>query len=167
VAIRALVELPERYTLTVYGQPDGDSADYARDIERMVAEEGVASRIHFGGWLTRERLMDEYANHDLLVFPSMWEEPLGLAVLEGMAAGLPVIASRLGAPVELLSHGKTGLLFAPGDARDLALKIGQLEDRHLRRSMGDAAREAVSKRFSMERFLTELETELTRIVKEV
>jgi glycosyltransferase involved in cell wall biosynthesis len=166
VAIRAMLDLPERYTLTVFGQPDGDSVDYAKEIEQMVITEGLSSRVQLAGWVSRERLIQEYQKHDLVVFPSMWEEPLGLVVLEAMAAGIPVVASRLGAPVELISHGKTGLLFSPGDAHDLAVTMVQLDDEDLRRSMGDAAQAAVKERFSMERFLTDLEKELGRIVRE-
>jgi glycosyltransferase involved in cell wall biosynthesis len=65
-------------------------------------------------------LMQEAA---FLIFPSLCYEGLPMAVLEAFACGLPVIASRLGAMGEVIEDGRTGLLFTPGDAADLAAKI--------------------------------------------
>jgi len=58
-----------------------------------------------------------------LVFPSVWFETFGLAIVEAFACGLPVIASRLGAMAEIVQDGRTGLHFTPGDSRELAAKI--------------------------------------------
>jgi glycosyltransferase involved in cell wall biosynthesis len=58
-----------------------------------------------------------------LVVPSVWPEMFGLVVIEAYAAGLPVIASRIGALSELVEDGITGLLVEPGDAKDLAEKM--------------------------------------------
>jgi glycosyltransferase involved in cell wall biosynthesis len=55
-----------------------------------------------------------------LIFSSEWYENLPLAIIEAFACGLPVIASNLGAMKELVEHGRTGLLFRPGDVGDLA-----------------------------------------------
>ncbi|MCL5742546.1 MAG: glycosyltransferase [Acidobacteria bacterium] len=66
------------------------------------------------------RLMGEAA---FLVFPSEWHETFGLVAIEAFARGTPVIASDIGAISELVEHGRTGLLFRPGDAEDLAAKV--------------------------------------------
>ncbi len=58
-----------------------------------------------------------------LVMPSIWYENFPRTLVEAFGAGLPVIASRLGAMAELVEHGVTGLLFEPGDARDLAEQV--------------------------------------------
>jgi glycosyltransferase involved in cell wall biosynthesis len=58
-----------------------------------------------------------------LIFPSLWYEGLPMTILEAFACGLPVIASRLGAMAEVIEDGRTGLLFNPGDAGDLAAKV--------------------------------------------
>jgi glycosyltransferase involved in cell wall biosynthesis len=62
-------------------------------------------------------LMDSAA---FLVFPSEWYEGFPLVIVEALAKGLPVIASNLGSAAELVAHGKTGLLFPPGKATELA-----------------------------------------------
>ena len=66
------------------------------------------------------RLMQEAA---VLIVPSVWCEPFGLTIVEAFSAGLPVIGSRLGAIAEIVTDGKTGLLFAPGDSEALAARI--------------------------------------------
>jgi glycosyltransferase involved in cell wall biosynthesis len=58
-----------------------------------------------------------------LIFPSEWYEGFPMTIVEAFAAGLPVIASRLGAMAEIIQDGRTGLHFAPGDPSDLAAKV--------------------------------------------
>jgi glycosyltransferase involved in cell wall biosynthesis len=59
----------------------------------------------------------------VLIVPSICYETFGRTVIEAFATGLPVVASALGSLAELVDHGRTGLLFRPGDAEDLAAKI--------------------------------------------
>jgi glycosyltransferase involved in cell wall biosynthesis len=66
---------------------------------------------------------DAIGNASMLVMPSVWYEGLPKTLVESFAKGTPVVASRLGALAEAVSHGKTGLHFAPGDAADLARQI--------------------------------------------
>ena len=61
------------------------------------------------------------------VVPSEWLEPFGRVVLEAFACGTPVVASRIGALQDLVSHRQTGCLFAPGDAHDLARQLDWIE----------------------------------------
>jgi len=76
-----------------------------------------------------------------LVVPSEWYENCPFVVLEGMAAGRPVIASRIGGIPEMIGHGEHGLLFDPGNAADLVAKIAQVRDnRAFARGLGAAAR---------------------------
>jgi len=77
----------------------------------------------------------------LLVAPSIWFEAFGLTAAEAMAHGIPVVASRLGALANLVQDGIDGLLFEPGNARDLAAKVGTLWESPERcRRLGGAAR---------------------------
>jgi len=157
--------LPERFRLTVIGKPDADSLDYAEAIEGIVTKNNLGDRVSLKGWLPRKTMRSEYLEHDILLFPSLWEEPLGLVVLEAMSSGIPVISSRLGAPVELISHGKTGLLFTPGDSDGLAHRIRTLENADRRAEIGRAALVSTRHRFSMERFLRKLEGELESLAR--
>lgn len=62
----------------------------------------------------------------MLIFPSECHETFGRAIIESFAAGTPVVASNLGAAPEIVEHGRTGLLFEAGDARDLARRVDSL-----------------------------------------
>lgn len=73
--------------------------------------------------------------------PSVWPEPFGIVVLEAMAAGRPVVASRIGGLIDLVADGETGLLVPPGDHDALRAAIARLlADPALREAMGSAGR---------------------------
>jgi len=75
------------------------------------------------GFLDRSRILDLMGKAVALVFPSVWFEAFPLVLAEALAKGLPVIASDLGSMAEIVSHRKTGLLFAPGSPLDLACAL--------------------------------------------
>jgi glycosyltransferase involved in cell wall biosynthesis len=85
-----------------------------------------------------------------LVYPSELHEPGGLSAIEAFAAGVPVVASRMGALTELVQHQETGLHFTAGDAADLVATIQQI-DRETSVRMGRAARAEYLARFTPER----------------
>jgi len=100
-------------------------------------------RIHFTGWLSPSELSGWYRAADVLVVPSRYE-PFGMVILEGMLHGLPIVASNVGGPAEILEHGRTGLLFTPRDAVGLAeALIALVRDEGSRRAMGRAGAEKV------------------------
>lgn len=83
------------------------------------------------------------------IMPSEWYEACPMVVVEGMAHGMPILASRLGAMQELVSDGETGLLFEPGNADDLASKVGwALSHREDMKSMAIRARDVSGERFN-------------------
>ena len=82
-------------------------------------------------WLGSKSAREVYAlmrNATCLIFPSEWYETFGLVVIEALAHGTPVIASRIGGVAEIVEHAKTGLLFMPGDQRDLIRQIHWLKN---------------------------------------
>jgi glycosyltransferase involved in cell wall biosynthesis len=90
------------------------------------------------------------ASVDVVVLPSLFEG-LGVSVLEAMAAGKAVIASRVGGLPELVVDAATGLLVEPRDVAGLANAIAKLaSDRTLIQSMGESGRERLKKNFTME-----------------
>ena len=84
--------------------------------------DGVA-RVTRLGSLPGEAVRQEMSRAAVLVVPSIWYETFGLVVIEAFACGTPVIVSRIGALAELVCDGETGLLFEPGNPRDLADKL--------------------------------------------
>ncbi len=66
---------------------------------------------------------EEMTRARVVVVPSIWYETFGMVAIEAFACGTPVVASRLGALAALVRDGETGLLFEPGNARDLAIKL--------------------------------------------
>jgi glycosyltransferase involved in cell wall biosynthesis len=90
-----------------------------------------------------------------VVVPSHWEEAFGLAVVEGMAAGKPVVVSRSGAMPGLV--GDTGVVVPKRDPEALAGAIGALLDDPMRCArLGRAARARAQERYTMDRWLTQL-----------
>jgi glycosyltransferase involved in cell wall biosynthesis len=123
------------------------SASYEAELNELVARYDLKENVSFTGFVAREDLPELYRKHTLLLFPSMWEEPMGISVLEALASGLAVISSGTGGSGELIDNGVTGRFFKSGDAADLSKTIEFLT-RHLDQAhaMGQNARDlALSK----------------------
>jgi len=87
------------------------------------AIKGGISNIQFLGQLPRDQTLAAINEARFLVFSSEWYENFPVTIAEAFACCTPVIASHLGAMKEIVSHGRTGLFFAPGDAADLAQRV--------------------------------------------
>jgi len=100
------------------------------------------SQIHFTGWLTPDKVSAWYQRADILVMPS-WYEPFGMVILEGMLHGLPIAATSVGGPVDILEHERNALLFPPRDVEGLTDAILQFVRKpDLRQRIGrEAAKE--------------------------
>jgi L-malate glycosyltransferase len=108
-------------------------------LETLASELQVANRITFLG--DRRDIPAALASLDIAVLPSA-SESLSNAILESMAAGLPVVASRTGGNPELVGQGETGFLFEPGDEGQFAASLERLTcEPELRRQFGLRARE--------------------------
>lgn len=115
----------------------------------LAVELGVGDDVIFTGY--REDADELVGDAAVAVVPSVWAEAFGLAALEPMARGVPVIASRVGGLPEVVVDGETGLLVSPGDESALAGAIRRLlGDEEERREMGRRARERVEEHFSWE-----------------
>ncbi len=80
--------------------------------------------IEWLGALSSEQVRQAMSRATVLILPSTWYEAFPLVIAEAFAAGLPIIASRLGTMAEVIRHRKTGILFDPGDAGALARAVG-------------------------------------------
>jgi glycosyltransferase involved in cell wall biosynthesis len=98
------------------------------------------------GEVPHDVLMAMWSRATVGVFPSVWAEPFGIAIVEAMAAGCPVVAARSGGIPEIVEHGHTGLLVPPGDAAALATAISDLlANPARRRALVAAGRAAVAR----------------------
>lgn len=121
--------------------------EYARSL-------GVSDRVIFAGASSRIPVL--LAAADAFVLTSRWEG-LPIAVLEAGAAGLPIVATRVGGVSEIIEHGRTGLLVEPGDLDGLAKGIiSVLGEPDLSAAMGEAIRQRVQSDFDIERVLDRL-----------
>lgn len=115
--------------------------DYAASLERLVEELGIKDRVELRGY--RPDVWEELERMDVLVHSSITPEPFGQVALEGMAAGVPVIAAGAGGPAEILEHAVTGLLYEPANVDRLAEAMQRMRDSSLRERLSAAAREGL------------------------
>lgn len=132
---------------------DGNYKDH---LERRLTET-TRQKVSFTGKLDHSQLVGRLGEAAMFLHPSVWGEPFPLAVLEAMAAGVPVVASRIGGLVESVEHEKTGLLVEPNNPRALAEAINKiLDDDALRRRMSEESRHRAVAMFSWDRVARDL-----------
>ncbi len=116
------------------------------------------ANLRFEGFLVGKALDDFYVKSRMLVLPSIWFEGFPNVIATAMLHRKPVIASRIGAIPEIVDDGVTGLLFTPGDVRELVEKIEYLWKRpDLCRKMGQAGWQKARTEYSEEVFCRRLE----------
>ncbi len=126
-----------------------DNESYVTKLRQQVAAAGLESRVSFLG--ERDDVPELIAALDVLLLPS-WEEPFGRALIEAMALKVPVVATSVGGPPEILSDGREGFLVKPRDAAAWAATIARFaESMTLGREMGRAGRERVERAFGLDR----------------
>jgi len=124
---------------------------------RRLLTGGLTDRVHFTGW--RDDIPHVIRAMDIIVVPSLTEEPAALALMEAMAMGRPVVGTRTGGTPEIVLDGATGLLVPPGDAAALSETLDRLlGDAALRDRLGVAGRRRVEDRFGLERHLATIES---------
>jgi glycogen(starch) synthase len=140
----------------------------AADVERQWSSPEISpfrSQIQFTGWLSPEQVAHWYCEADVLVVPSRYE-PFGMVVLEGMLHGLPIVAAAAGGPKEILTHGRTGLLFPPKDVNAFAQALIRLiEDPALRKRLGGAAAQNVRRKWLWLRTVKQMRDVYQRALK--
>ncbi len=126
-----------------------------KNLEAESQELGLARRILFLGYRSDVRELNAMSD----VFVNMArEEGFGIAVVEAMQAGLPVVLANAGALPELIEDGKSGLLVPAGDINALADVLIMLEQQpEIARRIGDAGRSHAENKFSIQRYVKEME----------
>ena len=118
--------------------------EYADSLQGLASSLGIADRVVFRGF--RADVWAEMAELDLLVHCSVIPEPFGQVVVEGLAAGIPVIAAAAGGPAEVITDMVDGVLTPPGDHHALATAMRRLhDDPALRSRLTRAGRETAAR----------------------
>jgi L-malate glycosyltransferase len=126
-----------------------------QELEQQAAALRISAQVSFLGH--RDDVPAVLAQSDLFAFPSFMEAAPN-AVIEAMAAGLPIVATRVGGIPEVIEHEHNGLLVAPGDDRALAAGLLRVIERpELALQVGEAARQTVEARFSFDRMVSEFQ----------
>jgi glycosyltransferase involved in cell wall biosynthesis len=121
------------------------------DLLRMRSRLDLDTRLEFVPHLDRPALRDLLQSLAVLVLPSTSPEPGGLVALEAMACGVPVVATRQGGPLDIITDGVDGRLVPSGQPRAMASAIDDLlQDTTLRRRLGEAGRRRVETAYSLD-----------------
>lgn len=158
--IDALAQVAARgvdFEATFAGAPSRELGE--REIHTAIARAGLADRVRYVGAIETDEKDAVLRDHDVFVLPSA-REGFPLVVLEAMATGLPVVATRVGAMADLVADGETGVLVEPrasGLREPLADAIERLlRDKELRTRMGRAGRARFVERFTAAQFERQL-----------
>jgi glycosyltransferase involved in cell wall biosynthesis len=158
VLLRAMESLRDVYAVIV-----GDGPERTR-LETISGRSELAGRVHFAG--QQDDVRAWLAAMDMFVLSSDWEG-MPNAMLEAMAAGLPVIATAVGGTPEVVVDGVTGLLVPPRDPAALAEAIARLlRDPQLRRQMGQAGQERVKAQFNISTTIRRTEALYQQLIEE-
>jgi glycosyltransferase involved in cell wall biosynthesis len=159
---RLIAALPEGARLTVVGSTGHDPRPPERDYPKLLHFLARDRDVSFLGTLADDDLPRVYRSAVVLAVLSVEQtcygrlvrvsELLGLAALEAMASGTPVVASRVGGLAEVVQDGETGFLVPPGEVGALRDRLAQvLGDAGLARRLGANARQLVLERVTWER----------------
>jgi glycosyltransferase involved in cell wall biosynthesis len=124
--------------------------DMRPEYEALAARSGLASRVVFTGGVDEDELPDHYRLGDVFAFPSVDKsEAFGVAALEALASGLPVVASDLPGVRTIIRHGETGFCVPPGSVSAMVSRLDQLlDDEVMRQRFGMTARKMVEEEYA-------------------
>jgi glycosyltransferase involved in cell wall biosynthesis len=125
---------------------DGDISHW----QRIACDYGISDRVIFAGWLEGEEKLALYRNARVFCMPSHYEA-FGIATLEAMFSGVPIVGTRVGGFLDLVEDGATGYLIEPSDPEALAASLSRIvRAPDLAESMGKAGLARAQSRFSSE-----------------
>jgi glycosyltransferase involved in cell wall biosynthesis len=162
VLLRALARLKTPFEGVIAGE-----GSHRRHCERLCARLGLQERVHFRGFLSHEELEPYYREASVFAFSSVWPEPLGLAGLEAMRYGIPVVAFDTGGIRQWLRDGQNGFLVPWMDTTLFAARIEELlRDKELARTLGRRGLELVTSEYAPSHAIDSLERLFLRLQRE-
>lgn len=167
-AIEAMAKLVNeqkvtQVNLTIVGSGHPDYEAYLRNL---IAREGLKEFVTFHGPASKEQMPALFQQFEVLIFPSIYEEPLARVTQEAMAAALVVVGTTTGGTKEILRNGETGLTFEPEDAAGLAEQINRLIiDPDLCQRLAKTGRKTVLEHFTLDKMVNEIEAYLVECLR--
>jgi len=138
--------------------------EYESRLRDYVDKHGLSCRVRFLGQVPRDMLPQVYADHDILVFPSIWDEPFSITLVEAMGSGLGIVATSTGGTPEIAQAEVTALMFSPGDASDCARQIVRyISDESLYTRVSIAAAQHVQRTYRLSDMLDAVERSLETV----
>ncbi len=161
VLLRALARLKTPFQCVIAG--DGN---HRRHCERLSARLGLQQHVRFCGFLPHDELERYYREASLFAFSSVWPEPLGIAGLEAMRYGVPVVAFDTGGVRQWLRDGENGFVVPWMDTQLFAARMDELlRNKELARSLGGQGLKLASRDYAPGAAIDALETLLLRVAR--
>lgn len=162
-AIQALKRIVEQEcyrstTLTIVGGPD-----YGDRVHRLVSSLGLEENVRFTGLVPRDQLPSIYQEHDILLFPSVWEEPFSLTLLEALSSGLAIVGTNTGGSAEILINEENALTFPKEDIDACAGQVIRLfRDPELMKDLQHNGRRTVQEKFRLDQMVDKIDLALRK-----
>ena len=154
---------PAARFVVVGGTVFGGEETYAASLTQLAESLGITASLAFLG--QRDDLWRVLSGLDILVHCSIEPEPFGRVIIEGMAAGLPVVAYDHGGPSDIVVDGETGILVRPNDVEGLADAVhGLVDDGQRRARLGQAGQIRAAQRYEVNALTREIEAVLSSVV---
>jgi glycosyltransferase involved in cell wall biosynthesis len=156
-------ECPETFFL-ITGDVFLKDEGYKKELLEIMKKNKIEDHVKFTGF--RKDIGDIMRSLDILVFPSVAPESFGLSIMEAMSLGKPVIASKVGGVSEIIEDGITGMLIEPNQPDQIADRIIHLlSHREIYEAIGKRAKEVVTERFSLQKYVAAMEEAFTRALR--
>lgn len=153
-SVSKVIKSVPRVKALIVGDAPPDKEGYKQELESLVNRLGLSRYVEFLG--RRSDIPDILPKLDVVVLATTVPEGFGRVVIEGFAAGVPVVATRVGGVTEIMRDGENGLLVPPEDPQSMGEAIVKLlKDRSLAKRIAQRARKDAEEKFNLDRMMTE------------
>jgi len=161
-AALVIASTPNTKAFIVGDCSDGDSG-YLKVVKKLIADYGLEENFILTGYRTDVPALMQLM--DVIVHASISPEPFGMVLIEAMAMKKPVVATRMGGPLDIMLDERTGFLVSPGNAKEMADAIERLlADKELASDMGRDGKKRVLDMFTKERYARQMEDVYIRLL---
>jgi glycosyltransferase involved in cell wall biosynthesis len=169
ILVGALSELHRRnipFSCTIAGTTT--DTKFVEGLKATVKNAGMADKVTFSGFLDRTGLKQLFKTHNVLAFPSQFDEPFGISQVEAMAAGMVVLSSGTGGASEVVENEQSGLVVPRGDPMALATTIASLlQDAERWRKIAEEGQRRAIKFFDIRRSVDQIEETFAQLLENV